>query len=619
MVDKIRLLPDTVANQIAAGEVVNRPASVVKEMVENAVDAGAHCVTVSYRNGGKELIRITDDGEGMSPTDARLAFDKHATSKITQIEDVYKLHTFGFRGEALASIAAISHVELLTRREDDELGTRIEIEGSRFIVQEPAVTPAGSQFSVKNLFYNVPARRRVLDTSTTEHRHIAEEFRRVALCHPGVSFILKGEDALIYNLPASNLKQRVVGLMGKSISNNLLEVSTDTSIVRIRGFTGRPAGSKQSNREQYLFVNGRFFKSPYLHKAVLQAYEKLIPSNTQPSYFLYLEVDPDKVDVNIHPQKIEVRFEEGTAIWQIINAAVREALAKTGAVSLMDFDEERDVEIPTTPPPGGIAKLPRATSNPYYNPFAYTDNGMRRNADISDFTQPYGDILSGMGRDRALERFDESVLEFIEGEEGDHPALIEDDGKDSRFRGALPLAGGYLATSLRGKLVVIDLRRAKEALLYDRYITMLGNETSVSQRLLFPESMAFSNDDASLLKENHADFAALGFEYSVRKDGRVEILGIPADFRMDEIQSLIYDMIDCIREETARPEDIRRRHLAAIMSRSGSGRLSKSYTEGEIEAILELLGSGGHYNYTPDGRAVMAEINFDQLRKFFSR
>ncbi len=281
MADKIKLLPDTVANQIAAGEVVNRPASVVKEMMENAVDAGARSVTVSYRNSGKELIRIIDDGEGMSPIDARLAFDKHATSKITGIDDVYRLHTFGFRGEALASIAAIAHVELLTRRQDDELGTRLIIEGSRFQCQEMAVAPVGSQFSVKNLFFNVPARRRVLETSTTEHRHIAEEFRRVALTHPEIAFALYGEDAPVYNLPVSNLRQRIVGLIGKSIANNLLEVQTDTSIVKIYGFTGRPSGSRQSNREQYLFVNGRYFKSPYFHKAIMQAYEKLIPQGTQ--------------------------------------------------------------------------------------------------------------------------------------------------------------------------------------------------------------------------------------------------------------------------------------------------------------------------------------------------
>ena len=357
MPDKIRLLPDTVASQIAAGEVVNRPASVVKEMMENSVDAGATAITVSYRNGGKELIKVIDDGEGMSPLDARMAFDKHATSKITRIEDVYALHTFGFRGEALASIAAIAHVELTTRRPEDELGTQLVVEGSRFQSQENVVAPVGSQFAVKNLFFNVPARRRALDKSTTEPRHIAEEFRRVAMCHPEMSFSLYGEDAPVYTLHPSGLKQRIVGLVGKHAAGNLLEVGTETSLVKITGFVGKPSSSKQTNREQYMYVNGRFFKSPYFHKAVMQAYEKLIPAGTQPSYFLFFEVDPDKIDVNIHPQKIEVRFDDGPAIWQIIHASVRESLAKTGAVSFMEFDDGGSVEIPVRKE-GPIERIP---------------------------------------------------------------------------------------------------------------------------------------------------------------------------------------------------------------------------------------------------------------------
>ncbi len=612
MADKIKLLPDTVANQIAAGEVVNRPASVVKEMMENAVDAGARSVTVSYRNGGKELIRIIDDGEGMSPIDARLSFDKHATSKINCIDDVYRLHTFGFRGEALASIAAIAHVELLSRRADDELGTRLVIEGSRFQSQEMAVAPVGSQFSVKNLFFNVPARRRVLETSTSEHRHILEEFRRVALTHPEIAFTLYGEDAPIYNLPASNLRQRIVGLMGKSIANNLLEVQTDTSIVKIYGFTGRPSASKQNNREQYLFVNGRFFKSPYFHKAIMQAYEKLIPAGTQPSYFLYFEVDPDKLDVNIHPQKIEVRFEEGVAIWQIVNAAVREALAKTGAVSLMDFDEDGNVEIPVRRREGAV-KVPPSATNPLYNPFL----SGKEEARASDHRSGLG----GMGREEAIAGFDESVLEFIEGGESQCGRLIEDDpdGGEHIFKGALPLSGGLIATSRKGRLVVVDLQRAKEAILYQRYLTMLRSDTSVSQKLLFSDVMVLSNDDVQLLRENCDDFTAFGFEYTILDDNRVEITGIPADFSLDEVPSLVYDMIDGAREENSLQGEVRRERLAAIMSLDGSRKLSKSYAEGEVTAILETLGDGGPYNYTSDGRPVMAEITFDQLRNFFTK
>lgn len=619
MSDKIRLLPDTVASQIAAGEVVNRPASVVKEMMENAVDAGAAGITVSYRNGGKELIKVIDDGEGMSPIDARMAFDKHATSKITRIEDVYALHTFGFRGEALASIAAIAHVELTTRRHEDEIGTKLVIEGCRFQCQESVVVPKGSQFAVKNLFFNVPARRRALDKSTTEPRHIAEEFRRVAMCHSEMSFALYGEDAPIFNLQPSGLKQRIVGLIGKSIANNLLEVGTETSLVKVNGFVGKPSSSKQTNREQYLYVNGRYFKSPYFHKAIMQAYEKLIPAGTQPAYFLFFEVDPDKIDVNIHPQKIEVRFDDGAAIWQIIHAAVREALAKTGAVSFMDFEQEGYVEIPVNTPDSTISKIPQASLNHAYNPFQNTSGGSRSRADLSDFVQPYRtNRLGDIQRDDALSRFEESVLEYIEGTEQEQQLPLECVGSDGAFCGALPLSGGYVATSCDGELVVVDLHRAKEAILYERYRMMLRNESSVTQKLMFPEILVFSTDDIALLRERYDDFVAFGFEFVLRDENNVEITGIPADFATNEIQDLLYDMIDSAREETL-PACERRERLASVLARDGAKRTPKSYSQGEITAIMEALSDGGRYNYTADGRPVLRSIRVDEIKKLFQR
>lgn len=618
MPDKIRLLPDTVASQIAAGEVVNRPASVVKEMMENSVDAGATSVTVSYRNGGKELIRVIDDGEGMSPVDARMAFDKHATSKITRIEDVYALHTFGFRGEALASIAAIAHVELTTRRREDELGTKLVVEGSRFQSQEAVVAPVGSQFAVKNLFFNVPARRRALDKSTTEPRHIAEEFRRVAMCHPEMSFALYGEDAPVFNLPSSGLKQRIVGLIGKSVAGSLLEVGTQTSLVKITGFVGKPSSSKQTNREQYMYVNGRYFKSPYFHKAVMQAYEKLIPAGTQPSYFLFFEVDPDKIDVNIHPQKIEVRFDDGPAIWQIIHASVRESLAKTGAVSFMDFDDGDSVEIPVRRE-DGIGHVPAAATNLSYNPFRHETAGRRSQAGLSDFAGAY-DTLEGLGRDDALERFDSTVLRYIEhndaGEQADLP--LADDTCETRFEGALPLAGGYAVTSCGGALVVVDLRRAKEAILFERYRMMLGNETSVTQKLMFPEVLVFSADDTALLTERYAEFLALGFEYTARDGNSIEVTGIPADFTIDEVQDLLYDIMDALSDEQ-QPVGANRERLAAVLARDGAKRTPAGYSEGEITAVMEALSDGGRYNYTFDGRPVFVRLGTDEIRKLFRK
>ena len=616
MADKIRLLPDTVASQIAAGEGVNRPASVVKELLENAVDAGARSVTVSYRNGGKELIRVIDDGEGMSPVDARMAFDKHATSKITRIEDVYALHTFGFRGEALASIAAIAHVELTTRRQEDELGTQLVIEGSRFLHQEMTVAPVGSQFAVKNLFFNVPARRRALDKSTTEPRHIAEEFRRVAMCHPEMAFSLYGEEAPVYQLAPSGLKQRIVGLMGKSVAGHLLEVGTATSLVRLSGFVGKPESSRQTNREQYLYVNGRYFKSPYFHKAILQAYEKLIPAGTQPSYFLFFEVDPDKIDVNIHPQKIEVRFDEGPAIWQIVHAAVREALAKTGVVPLMDFEEEGHVEIPVVGKDDRIGAVPSVMTNPAYNPFRGETAGRRSSADLSDFVRPYG-TLAELGRDDAVERFDRSVLEYIEGNDGQQEQTLPLEPTTGVFRGALPLGGGYAVAATDEGLAIADLRRAKEVILFERYLLMLGNEHSVTQKLMFPERFVFSTDDVQLLRERYDDFAAFGFEYACG-DNQVEVTGIPADIAMDDVQELLCDMIDTARDEQL-PEADRKERLAAVLARDGAKCASGNYTEGEITAIMEMLSSGGRYNYTHDGRPVWVRLGMDEIRRLFRR
>ena len=345
--DRIKLLPEIVANQIAAGEVVNAPSNVVKEMMENSLDAGAQCVRVNFRNGGKDLIQIVDDGCGMSAIDARMAFDRHATSKISSIEDVYKLHTFGFRGEALASIAAVAEVELRTRRDDDELGTLTTMAGGEFRSQVPISCSRGSQFVVRNLFYNVPSRRKFIDGDNSRlASQIRNEFMRVALCNPSVEFELRQNDTLVYSLLPTNRRGRIVDLIGKHIKQNLLDVETDTSVVRIEGFVGRPQAAKKRNNEQYLFVNGRYFNSIQMQRTIVRAYEKLIPEGCMPSYFIYLTVDPDRVDVNVHPQKTTVKFADHDVILEMLQAAVRETLAKTGAVPMMDFSDEGESQYP---------------------------------------------------------------------------------------------------------------------------------------------------------------------------------------------------------------------------------------------------------------------------------
>ncbi|MDY5241542.1 MAG: DNA mismatch repair endonuclease MutL [Alistipes senegalensis] len=658
MADKIRLLPEVVANQIAAGEVVNRPSSVVKEMMENALDAGATSVKVNFRDGGKDLIQIVDDGCGMSPIDARMAFDRHATSKIGAVEDIYALHTFGFRGEALASIAAVAQVELRTRQEGDEVGTQTEINGGQFASQTPVMCPVGSQFFVRNLFYNVPARRRFLDQSTTSASHIKTEFQRIALCNPQVAFELYANDAPVYTLQASSLAGRIVDVVGRHIKQNLLEVEADTSIARIEGYIGRPAAAKKRNSEQYLFVNGRFFKSSYLTSAILKAYEKLSPENCQPSYFLFLTIDPGRIDVNVHPQKTEVKFADEEAVWQIINAAVRETLAKTGAVPLMDFDRDGVVEIPVLQR-GAVYSEPQAMSNSDYNPFReeYIDpTAPDPNEDFTGFDVPYRDggavsdnsaagFRTGGGRSAApafprgggrsglpatddgeFEEFesgggfeiasgggfDDSALDFIPSEAAPEQQRF-DMAQRPEFTDPMPLPGGYVAALLGGRFVVVDVRRARERILYEDYLRMLGNGSSVSQQLLFPERLVLSGDEYALLEENAVEFASLGFDIDFCGEGAVEVKGTPADMPADAVDKLLFELLQAFATPVSLA-DVRREKIAAVMARSGSKGAGRMLSREEAAALLMQLADTGSFSFSPSGKAITAEITPEDLR-----
>ena len=658
MADKIRLLPEVVANQIAAGEVVNRPASVVKEMMENAIDAGATSVKVNFRDGGKDLIQIVDDGCGMSPIDARMAFDRHATSKIGAVEDIYALHTFGFRGEALASIAAVSQVELRTRQAGDEVGTETEINGGQFVAQNPVMCPVGSQFFVRNLFYNVPARRRFLDKSTTSASQIKAEFQRIALCNPQIAFELYANDAPVYTLQAGSLAGRIVDVVGRHIKQNLLEVEADTSIARIEGYIGRPAAAKKRNTEQYLFVNGRFFKSTYLTSAILKAYEKLIPESCQPSYFLYLTLDPGRIDVNVHPQKTEVKFADEEAVWQIVNAAVRETLAKTGAVPLMDFDRDSTVEIPVLQK-GAVYSEPLAMSNSDYNPFReeYIDpSAPDPNVDFTGFDVPYrdgvsdsaaGGLRTGGGRSavpsfpRAAAGgfalpgadagefeefesgggfeitlsgggFDDSALDFIPSSAAPEQQRF-DMPQRPEFTDALPLPGGYVAALLGGRFVVVDVRRARERILYEDYLRMLGNGSSVSQQLLFPERLVLSGDEYALLEENAVEFAALGFDIDFCGEGAVEVKGTPADMPADSVDRLLFELLQAFATPVSL-SDVRREKIAGVMARSGSKGAGRTLSREEAAALLAQLADTGSFSFSPSGKAITAEITPEDLR-----
>ena len=619
MADRIRLLPEVVANQIAAGEVVTHPASVVKELMENAIDAGATTVKVNFRDGGRELIQVVDDGCGMSPVDARLAFDRHATSKIASAEEIYALHTFGFRGEALASIAAVAQVELRTRQEGDELGTETVIHGGTFVSQTPVACPVGAQFCVRNLFYNVPARRRFLDRRNPI-RPIRTEFQRVALCYPQIRFELYGNDVPVCILPPATRAGRIVDVVGRHIRQNLLEVEADTSIARIEGYIGRPSAARKqsSERDQYFFVNGRYFSSPYLYKAVLRAYEKLIPENCAPSYFLFLTVDPARLDVNIHPQKTEVKFADEESVWQIVHAAAREALARTGAVPQMDFDVESGVRIPVATR-GVVYNEPRAVSKSDYNPFddAYIDRSAPEpSEEFAGFDVPYdGSMPPAAARDAEPARCDavsDTELDFIPSSFGEAEQQRLDTAPEERFTEVIYVGGGYAAALYGGRFVVADLRRARERVLYESYLLLLGNGSSVSQQLLFPERLVLSAGEYALMEENAVEFAELGFDVDYLGDDTVEVKGTPADMPADAVDELIYELLRAF--DTPRSlEQARRERIALAMARSGARSLPRMDSAAAAR-LLEQFAECADRSFSPSGGAVLAEITPEELR-----
>lgn len=621
--DKIRVLPDGIANQIAAGEVVGRPASVVKELMENSIDAGSRTVTVHYKEGGLALIQVVDDGCGMSDADARLAFERHATSKIRVAEDLYHLCSFGFRGEALPSIAAVSEVELRTRTVDYDLGTRVSMNGGRFVVQEPVQTAVGTQFLVKNLFYNIPARRRFLKEARVEGRHIRTEFLRVALCNPGTTFSLYDNEVLVTTLPASNLRQRIVhAIGGKEIARNLLEVEADTSIVKIEGFVGRPASAKKTNREQYLFVNGRYFNSPYFRKAVLQAYDKLIAPDVQPSYFLYLTIAPERIDVNVHPQKTEIKFDDEQAIWQIFNAAVRESLGKLGVVPLMDFELDSSIQIPVFEQ-GRAYKIPDMGVNPDFNPFreektsSHTSRPMAKQIP-EDWEKLFEEESVGFGKEiheGRFEEYDSTVLEYIDGSNSDVQGTLELEGMVS-FRGILPLGGRYCATTVPEGLLLVDLPRACERVLFERYCSRLGNNSAVTQQLLFPEYIALTSEELSLMRDMQEEMSAVGFDLTLEADG-VSITGTPADLPDGAVATTLHDLLAELRESGNCSLQQRNERLAAIMARNGSFAMREVVDPVVIQQLLNDLFACQAFNYTPGGTPVLSYMRDDEIAKRF--
>lgn len=613
MADCIRLLPEIISNQIKAGEVVEYPSSAIKEMMENAIDAGATKVTVNFVNGGRDLIQIIDNGCGMSPSDARMAFECHATSKIKELDDIYALHTFGFRGEALASIAAVAQVELTTRQSDAEIGTKVVMSGGEFISQTPVAAPIGSQFVVRNIFYNTPGRRKFIDEKHTQLPNmIKTEFRRVALCHPEVAMELLSDRSPIYSLQSSSLLERIIGIIGPSAKKNLLEVGVETSIAKIEGYVCRASAAKV-RPDQYMFVNGRYFKSPYLNKAVAKAYEHLIPNGSQPSFFIYLTVDPERVDVNVHAQKIEVRFADTDAIWQIINAAVRETLAKTGSVPMMDFDAEDLIDIPVATTNISY-QMPKATTCDNYNPFATEvtpSSGKPSKSTLYDVAQEFDSRTTSQD----FELPNTSEFDYFDSEQAEQYMELES-SVDNSISAVHYIGRRYASLMVGGVLAAIDLTRARERILYDRYLATLDGGKSASQQLLFPQSLTLSEAEYSLLEEWMVDFAALGFNITMHAGGVIDVSGIPSELNAESVDTTIYQLLQTL----ALPHEVetmRREQMALTLAQSGAaGRVQ--YSQAEAEAIAEQLIECKEHIYSPTGKTIMTFITLDDIQQKLS-
>ena len=613
MSDIIHLLPDHIANQIAAGEVIQRPASVVKELVENAVDAGASNIQVNIKDAGKTLIQVIDDGKGMSETDARMAFERHATSKISTAEDLFSLHTMGFRGEALASIAAVAHIELRTRARGAELGTSLSIAGSNLESIEPEACNEGSIFSVKNLFFNVPARRKFLKSNETEFRNIINEFERLALVNPQVGMSLYHNDAEIFNLPESGLRQRIINIYGKSLNQKLLSLDAQSSMVTISGFVGRPDSAKKRGALQFFFVNGRNMKHPYFHKAIMQAYEQLIPAGDMPNYFVYFTLDPSSIDVNIHPTKTEIKFENEQPIWQILMAATREALAKSSAIPTIDFDVEDAIDIPVYNPvkksEPSTYKAPKVQVDSSYNPFDTTSYKK------TEFD--WSKLYQGFENDRVAaqlesESFEDAPIEELPAEASNPENLFAEVSNP-----CYQYKGRYIVTSLKSGLAIIDQHRAHVRILFDQYLSNIRQQQGVSQQVLFPEIVEFTAAEAAVLPSLLEDLRFVGFDLSNLGNDNYAINGLPAGIENLDPVNLVKDIVDRAIETGCEVHEKICEAIALSLAKAAAIRPGKSLSLEEMDHLIASLFSCPDSNLTPDGKTIISMLTDEELERRF--
>ena len=606
---ELRILPGNIANMIAAGEVVQRPASVVKELMENSLDAGARSVAVVVTDAGRTLIQVIDDGCGMSPDDAVLCFERHATSKIATAEDLDHILTFGFRGEALASIAAVAEVTLRTRRPADEVGTEVVFDASHLVSQQEVAAPAGSSFAVRNIFYNVPARRKFLKSDNVEFKHIVEEFTRIALTRPDVSFTLSHNGRDIYVLkPAKSLKFRILDLLGSSVAGDIVDLSADTSLLRVSGFIGRPDTAKKTLGNQYLFVNGRFFRSPYLHRAVMKAYEEFVPEGLTPSYFIFLEVDPDTIDVNIHPTKAEIKFEEENLVFRTLYACVRETLGRNSFGASIDFDNDATAQLPVFGKSFDEYKpsvSPKVELDPAYNPFE--PSPVASDYDFSNYSPNSEPVPAPRHA---------GTSQYVEKRE-DYGKLFE--SKVLPTTQILTVQDKYIVTQARSGLMVVNVRRAYERILYERFLRALSQGEHVSQTSLFPEQVRVGVENRLLFDENAAMLKSLGFDITPFGTDTIVVNGVPDGFSCEagKVEAMVSDLLYILSEGHASLSETMHSAMAekfAILGASSAGMPSSTF---EAQHLIDSLFASGNAELTSRGRRIVTVIPVEELDKKF--
>ncbi len=615
MSDLIQLLPDSVANQIAAGEVVQRPASVLKELVENSIDAGSSKIQIVLKDAGKTLIQVIDNGCGMSETDARMCFERHATSKIRKAMDLFNIKTMGFRGEAMASIAAIAHVQLKSKKHDADIGTLIDIAGSKVEKQEPTTCPNGTSISVKNLFFNVPARRKFLSSNSTELKHLLEYFQRIALGFPEIEMQLIHNDSTMYNLPISNTKQRIINLLGKQTEKNLIPIKSETSIAKIHGYIGKPEHAKKRGGDQFFFVNKRFMKHPYFFKAVMNAYQNILPNNMFPMFFIYFDINPDAIDINIHPTKTEIKFEDEKALWPIVEATVKEGLGKFNIAPSIDFEQDDVFEIPSA----NISSAPQIQTpqiniNPNYNPFnenTYKPKPTNHNYKPKQNTDSWEKLYADFDKNANAEKNNLYSAHNTE----EKSILPNDDILNNKF---FQIKGKYIAVVVKSGLMLIDQKRAHERILYDEYINKKDNAKYVGQELLYPEVIELETIDAELLRSSLSEINNLGFTINELEENKFEVKAIPADFPNKDIKEWLSEIIDNIRDNQQDLKQYLRENVVKTLAKFLSIPYGKTLSNTEMSVINNKLFSSSMPNITPNGKTIVTIISTEEIEKHFN-